>query len=315
MPQKHRFKFMSHKARTIRRFADDDSDDEEDYEPRLNKDGRPMTESDYANEAISAVLAIDLLYWHDVLDSEVEGAFRKKVFKPALSRLLPLRKDDGTGIPSEWDKTVEQKGWRIRDRLLERQGSLGIFFTDEALTKLELSDDSFEHRTMPWLPRARLECRRVLTAAGAPDSDDPISKNLNAWLSYSVKPDVDRPEMPRLVSDGQVFGYGGTGHSPWLFPVFVQHDRSPHAERQALHNCLAIMDEARGKDGRTHASEGEVRLYACHTLCVSCLSVVCQFAKLVEPNTHLKVAFDDWRETRKWIPQDPNRQQKGGMRR
>eukprot|EP00438_Fugacium_kawagutii_P025556 Skav222821 [mRNA] locus=scaffold1444:229331:238322:+ [translate_table: standard] len=41
---------------------------------------------------------------------------------------------------------------------------------------------------------------------------------------------------------------------------------------------------------------GAVRLYATHTLCISCLACCCQFKRLL-PN----VAFDVWRETRRWV--------------
>ncbi|CAE7218628.1 unnamed protein product [Symbiodinium necroappetens] len=45
---------------------------------------------------------------------------------------------------------------------------------------------------------------------------------------------------------------------------------------------------------------GSVRLYATHTLCISCLACCCQFKRLL-PNVKLEVAFDVWRETRRWV--------------
>mmetsp|Transcript_48340 Transcript_48340/g.134394 ORF Transcript_48340/g.134394 Transcript_48340/m.134394 type:complete len:197 (-) Transcript_48340:38-628(-) len=50
---------------------------------------------------------------------------------------------------------------------------------------------------------------------------------------------------------------------------------------------------------------GAVRLYATHTLCISCLACCCQFKRLL-PNVKLEVAFDVWRETRRWVgtPED-----------
>eukprot|EP00929_Paragymnodinium_shiwhaense_P099820 TRINITY_DN6169_c0_g1_i1.p2 TRINITY_DN6169_c0_g1~~TRINITY_DN6169_c0_g1_i1.p2 ORF type:complete len:140 (+),score=24.93 TRINITY_DN6169_c0_g1_i1:69-488(+) len=52
---------------------------------------------------------------------------------------------------------------------------------------------------------------------------------------------------------------------------------------------------------------GTVRLYATHTLCISCLAACCQFKRLL-PNVKLEVAFDVWRETRRWVGsgEDPN---------
>eukprot|EP00435_Cladocopium_sp_Y103_P005721 s735_g1.t2 len=45
---------------------------------------------------------------------------------------------------------------------------------------------------------------------------------------------------------------------------------------------------------------GAVRLYATHTLCISCLACCCQFKRLL-PNVKLEVAFDVWRETRRGV--------------
>eukprot|EP00419_Tripos_fusus_P027724 CAMPEP_0172720514 /NCGR_PEP_ID=MMETSP1074-20121228/77079_1 /TAXON_ID=2916 /ORGANISM="Ceratium fusus, Strain PA161109" /LENGTH=91 /DNA_ID=CAMNT_0013546043 /DNA_START=284 /DNA_END=559 /DNA_ORIENTATION=+ len=45
---------------------------------------------------------------------------------------------------------------------------------------------------------------------------------------------------------------------------------------------------------------GAVRLYATHTPCISCLACMCQFKRIL-PNVKLEVAFDVWRETRRWV--------------
>lgn len=55
---------------------------------------------------------------------------------------------------------------------------------------------------------------------------------------------------------------------------------------------------------------GTVRLYATHTLCISCLACCCQFKRLL-PNVKLEVAFDVWRETRRWVgTEDPDARRK-----
>mmetsp|Transcript_22580 Transcript_22580/g.77198 ORF Transcript_22580/g.77198 Transcript_22580/m.77198 type:complete len:181 (+) Transcript_22580:118-660(+) len=66
-----------------------------------------------------------------------------------------------------------------------------------------------------------------------------------------------------------------------------------------------------GREGIRYASDampevtGSVRLFSTHTLCISCLACCCQFKRLL-PNVKLEVAFDPWRETRRWVsnPED-----------
>ena len=80
-----------------------------------------------------------------------------------------------------------------------------------------------------------------------------------------------------------------------LLPVFVEHDRSKHAERQALLQILRKLKQDRRclRDIR-----GQVFLYAVHTPCISCLAVFCQFRNLL-PHVSLHVHFDDWSATRR----------------
>ncbi|CAJ1444631.1 unnamed protein product, partial [Effrenium voratum] len=70
---------------------------------------------------------------------------------------------------------------------------------------------------------------------------------------------------------------------------------------------LAQVSDSDGKSNEPKYADdvmpdvtGAVRLYATHTLCISCLACCCQFKRLL-PNVKLEVAFDVWRETRRWV--------------
>lgn len=92
----------------------------------------------------------------------------------------------------------------------------------------------------------------------------------------------------------------------YVLPVFAQHDRSNHAERQALIKVIARVQEASGAqtDAEFEAEcaevTGTVRLYASHTPCISCMACFCQFQRLF-PKVKLCVDFDDWRDTRRMV--------------
>lgn len=103
------------------------------------------------------------------------------------------------------------------------------------------------------------------------------------------------PNKPKLRSPGS-----------YVLPVFAQHDRSNHAERQALIKVIARVQEACGaktdEEFEAECAEvtGTVRLYASHTPCISCMACFCQFQRLF-PKVKLCVDFDDWRDTRRMV--------------
>merc|ERR1712217_277667 len=103
------------------------------------------------------------------------------------------------------------------------------------------------------------------------------------------------PNKPRLRAPGS-----------YVLPVFAQHDRSNHAERQALIKVISRVQEACGaqtdEEFEAECAEvtGTVRLYASHTPCISCMACFCQFQRLF-PKVKLCVDFDDWRDTRRMV--------------
>lgn len=77
-----------------------------------------------------------------------------------------------------------------------------------------------------------------------------------------------------------------------LRAIFSRHDRSQHSERRAM---LKVVERL----GEGHASlnaTGSVRLFSCHTPCMSCLFVFAQF-RAMYPKVRLTVAFMSWTET------------------
>mmetsp|Transcript_67421 Transcript_67421/g.217754 ORF Transcript_67421/g.217754 Transcript_67421/m.217754 type:complete len:901 (+) Transcript_67421:169-2871(+) len=195
----------------------------------------------------------------------------------------------------------------------------------------------------------------------------PAAQQLVVWATYFVNGEgVDRtisapsiartaaaqgqpPSSPWLLtgSGEAVFSSGGTGPladalqrqdvdtpavvaaTPPLRAIFVEHDRSQHAERKALlaiarlisrHEVKAAQEaqireeaeafqlgvDAGGNEARSGAAavarpskaSGEVRLFGTHTPCISCMAVFCQF-QAAFPGVKLRVEFTEWRETRK----------------
>lgn len=104
--------------------------------------------------------------------------------------------------------------------------------------------------------------------------------------------------------------------------MFAQHDRSNHAERQALIKIIARVQEACGANTDDEFEEecanvtGTVRLYASHTPCISCMACFCQFQRLF-PKVKLCVDFDDWRDTRRMVElarRDEELRRRGALR-
>eukprot|EP00397_Hematodinium_sp_SG-2012_P020341 GEMP01020951.1.p1 GENE.GEMP01020951.1~~GEMP01020951.1.p1 ORF type:complete len:758 (+),score=217.91 GEMP01020951.1:40-2313(+) len=88
--------------------------------------------------------------------------------------------------------------------------------------------------------------------------------------AYRVQAHVKSCKVDRVVK------YGLHSPSNALPSIYIEHDRSQHAERQALL--------------KTRNDEGVVELYVTHRPCVSCIAAMVAFQS---PKVQLKVAFDD----------------------
>lgn len=91
---------------------------------------------------------------------------------------------------------------------------------------------------------------------------------------------------------------------PALKAIFVEHDRSRHAERLALVAISKLIVQHLASEvpsakisARTSPASGYVRLVGTHTPCISCLAVFCQF-RAAYPDIKLQVDYLPWSETR-----------------
>ncbi|CAJ1423567.1 unnamed protein product, partial [Effrenium voratum] len=115
---------------------------------------------------------------------------------------------------------------QARDPVLEQQNSLGAFFTQKALRHLRYSSDEMR---FGWLGAPRAQCRRELQKLGLPIySNEPAAQHLPAWASSP---------FTRGQTFGSEGGEDGEADSA-ILAVYVDHDRSSHAERHLL---LAAM--------------------------------------------------------------------------
>jgi len=264
------------------------SDDPPPPRPRdPNRSRAPRTERDVANDVVFGVVAVDLLYRHDRLDMEVGNSFRRAVYDAVLAR-LKIYSDSTTP-----EARAPAKSWRLQDRILERQFSLSPPFTEEAKKDLQMA-----HPQLPFFSEAQTASRRVLRANDCQASDDPVSSSLIAWITYTV---WIGENSAALIARTRPVGYGEkVGTSDWLLPVFVEHDRSPHAERMALVQLGEVIKSNGGKLHPDAPIKGGVCVYASHTPCISCMAVFCQFKRKL-PGVKLYFIFDDWQDTRRWF--------------
>ncbi|CAE8622076.1 unnamed protein product, partial [Polarella glacialis] len=128
------------------------------------------------------------------------------------------------------------QGEALRDPVLERQFSLGEPLTDKA-TSIILAPSKHCHS---WKQKAAREARASMESSGLELFGEIVSRAIAAWCAASL--DVKREgSQPHLAARGRPAAYGeADGDFRWLPPVFVEHDRSPHAERQAL---LAVLSQ------------------------------------------------------------------------
>lgn len=77
-------------------------------------------------------------------------------------------------------------------------------------------------------------------------SEGPATKAIAAWISSAGPAAGARPPACRGRPAGHGPAAGAAGPAGALLPVFADHDRSLHAERQGL---LALLAAARGAGG------------------------------------------------------------------
>jgi len=249
------------------------------------------------NAIVHAVVAMEVLHWHEKLTAIVAAAFRRQVGR-AVSPRLERQTTYESGVEDFRISggRVVQRASRILDPVLQQQPTLGNVVTMEILAKLgQIGQQN-------WLPLARLRTRRELSATVASPDDDPQAKELPAWCQAWVASKANGAPAAGtdlLACRDRAVGHGSMAKHQWVLPVFVEHDRSFHAERQAL--LLLLQRLPLDRDERVSpASCGSIRIYASHTPCISCLSSMCQFSRAF-PGAKLEVGFDVWKQTKGWI--------------
>eukprot|EP00397_Hematodinium_sp_SG-2012_P011627 GEMP01011772.1.p1 GENE.GEMP01011772.1~~GEMP01011772.1.p1 ORF type:complete len:574 (+),score=138.16 GEMP01011772.1:123-1844(+) len=122
--------------------------------------------------------------------------------------------------------------------------------------------------------------RRALDALGIHEFDATAARSKVALIGAPAKCDDVRARdvfaHVKTNAVDRVVRYGFTSTSDALPSVYLDHDRSAHAERQAL---LQILD-----------AEGDVELYITHRPCISCIAAMAAFQS---PRVKLKVMFDE----------------------
>ena len=173
--------------------------------------------------AAQAVVAAEMLHWHQSLYEELSQQLLRHLGKPSMHEMWKLcrskPKDSGHG--------------RLQNEILERQFGLSPAISQKLL--MELFD-----RPGCWCSTSAISSRRVLHGMVSLD-EEPTSKDLAAWASWSLSSPAGSFSF-----SSRCQGYGGHVAPGVILPVQVQHDRSPHAERQVLLGILRTWAEQKG---------------------------------------------------------------------
>ncbi|CAE8605312.1 unnamed protein product, partial [Polarella glacialis] len=206
----------------------------------------PGSSSGSENSALGhiniVVVALETLLEQDGLRLREADCFQRTVYQAVLRRLRSLCTTQLSELSSSSTLVTLPAGQAVlRDPLLERQSSLGGHFVQQSLAALRLGRTTLKPQPgttdastwsrraiahQAWVPTTRLECRRVLELGGDLGVE-PAAKDIAAWIAATG-----------VSGRGRVGGHSEEvtrSARPSLLPaVLVEHDRSPHAERQAL---------------------------------------------------------------------------------
>jgi len=246
-----------------------------------------------ADAIVHAVVAVELLHWHGKLAGNLEMAFQKCVYAPVLPRLkrLTSRESGHEDFRMDKDQRIVARPSRVHDNTLEKQFTLGYAYTDVALRALNR-----RHNDM-WFRLAQHMSRKELYMAETQAEDDPQAKDLVSFTQGWIK----TPEAGAIHQyKNRCVGHNDAKQNIWILPVFVDHDRSAHAERQALLVLLEAAPIDPVNEGVKKDTTGCIRVFCSHTPCISCLSSMCQLTRAFE-GASITVAFDTWKQTRRWM--------------
>ena len=227
------------------------------------------------SRGVHTVLALDTLHAAGRMSQDLNKAFREIVFEPVMVELRHAVAASEIGAK------------------LTAQHGLGIHFAREALLRLGIANGQGEE----WLHSAK-QTVAVALERGFPGGlpKETSARQLFTWVSYLVFQPDGAGGNSVYRSNGEIVAHGlhrWPSGSNLLRPIYSSYDRSQHSERRALLKVLQRLVH----QGASSSATGTVRLFSCHTPCVSCLFVFAQFQSIF-PKIRLVVEFLPWGETR-----------------
>ena len=177
--------------------------------------GLAVTASDYLDSMQIDTSASDVL----------ERCLQRYMMNPSLCQLENL---DPAAISGFGRST------RLRDRILERQHSLGVHFTRQALEGLCESYEGWAS----WTVRAKRFCLSNLALHGPEtfQSQDRSASTILAWASYNFDADLSRGRVNGFQQDR-------SERDQWLPPIQVEHER-PRNTSNSFFRCLPAKSVA-----------------------------------------------------------------------
>ena len=165
------------------------------------------------------VSAVQTLAEHGWLRCDVLGAFHRSVGIVALASVRGLLQGPA----------------KRHDLGLARQSCLPA-----SSTSLVIHLAGAAPQAQAWSLKARRDSRRTLDILQARPAQDPVANLIAAWTSGVVAVDAGAVAAGGFCrsSHGRVGGLRGHLASERLVPIFVEHDRSAHAERHLLDSWL-----------------------------------------------------------------------------
>lgn len=225
--------------------------------------------------SVLATASYSMLY-HGMLDAQLAAVLERKILRPCAGRLR--------GMPRA--ATAARLG-PLADTVLSAQGFLGAAAPLFAQRRMLAPPEK--------LLRGRLEARRLHHLLGAPSAERSslAAKSIPAFVTSCLQLPASAASASTL---GRLVGHRSAAGESLLTSVLADHDRSQHAERQALMSLVEGLDLA---DPEGEAVSGPIQLYISAHPCISCTAVFFQLTHMW-PGVRLRVAFDAWEDTRRW---------------
>ncbi|CAJ1400256.1 unnamed protein product [Effrenium voratum] len=222
------------------------------------------------------VVVSNSLEQYGCFEAALAQRLRREVLRPCVARLRFPGSAAGSAAGAA------SRGGPLSDTVLSAQSSLGA-----------LCPELFKQMAWQESSRGRLFARRLHLEQGTPSPErwSLSAKSIPAFVSSHLDSAITSTR-------GRLVGHRTVDDETFLPSVLADHDRSQHAERQAL---LSLVEEAldEGLDPAGLSPAGAVHLYISAYPCISCTAVFFQLST-AWPSVRLRVAFDSWEETKRW---------------